>query len=104
MQWLSQNGTCDGWVAIDDMDLWTAAGPAFRDHFVHTKPHFGITDADASQLVRLLSPGAQKNGVAKKAQANGISSFQVPPELVLASLGEAKPYRRKSGFMSLFFN
>ena len=36
------------------MDLWTAGGPTFKGHFVHTKPHFGFTDGDAELMVRLF--------------------------------------------------
>lgn len=128
MQWLRNNGPIESWVAVDDMDLWTAGGPTFKGHFVHTKPHFGFTDGDAELMVRLFggaskkrrSSGTKALGATKLPLLNTSQTFPeasgnlkpekigrggtvfAPAELTLASTQGELVQRRRS-FFGLFF-
>jgi len=55
LYWLKEHGPVSNWVVIDDMDLWTHAGPYFYDHMVQTKSLFGLTEADADEVGRCMT-------------------------------------------------
>lgn len=60
-QWLDEHsGEVARWIAIDDIDLaqnnvLCEAAKRMQDHFVHTDPNTGLTEADASMAIALIT-------------------------------------------------